>query len=98
MDVIETKIKKKSKEYKENFDHMKKVVEQFREKIEKTKKGGKPSAHERLRALGKLEARERIKLLVDKNSPFLEFSTLAANGMYGDSPPLCRDNNRCRSC
>lgn len=86
MDIIQTKVNTKSQEYKDNFDHMKKVVEEFKSRLEETKKGGKPSAHERLRSLGKLEARERIKLLIDKNSPFLEFSTLAANGMYKDEP------------
>src|SRR5207245_8697569 len=34
-------------------------------------------------ARGKLLARERIGLLIDPGSPFLEFSPLAAHGMYG---------------
>ena len=32
---------------------------------------------------GKLTARDRIELLIDKGSHFLEFSELAAYGMYG---------------
>jgi acetyl-CoA carboxylase carboxyltransferase component len=36
---------------------------------------------------GKLLARERIEALVDPDSPFLELSTLAANGMYDDQAP-----------
>src|SRR6202044_3966841 len=36
---------------------------------------------------GKLLARERIDELIDEGSPFLEFSTLAAGGMYDDAAP-----------
>ena len=34
-------------------------------------------------AAGKLTARERVRVLLDTGSPFLEFSQLAAHGMYG---------------
>ncbi|MFC1743028.1 carboxyl transferase domain-containing protein [Candidatus Riflebacteria bacterium] len=87
MDVFKTRIKKNAKDYSENFEHLKTLVDDFKEQLEQAKKGGSASAHERLRSLGKLEARERIKLLLDKNSPFLEFSTLAANGMYENQAP-----------
>jgi len=40
--------------------------------------GGGPSRMERLRAQGKLPARERIALALDPDSPFLEISPLAA--------------------
>ena len=42
--------------------------------------GGGPKYVERHHARGKLTARERIELLVDPDSPFLELSTLAAYG------------------
>src|SRR4029077_10216572 len=38
---------------------------------------------EKHKAAGKLAARERIRVLLDTGSPFLEFSQLAAHGMYG---------------
>jgi 3-methylcrotonyl-CoA carboxylase beta subunit len=41
---------------------------------------------------GKLLARDRIELLIDKNTPFLELSALAANGMYDDSFPSAGNN------
>lgn len=41
----------------------------------------------RHRARGKLPARERIDLLLDTGSPFLELSALAAWGMYDDEAP-----------
>ncbi len=40
--------------------------------------GGGPKYVERHHARGKLTARERIELLVDPDSPFLELSPLAA--------------------
>src|SRR6266481_5282102 len=46
-------------------------------------KGGSEEARARHVARGKLLARERIGLLIDPGSPFLEFSPLAAHGMYG---------------
>jgi acetyl-CoA carboxylase carboxyltransferase component len=42
--------------------------------------GGGPKAHERLAARGKLPVRERISLALDRDSPFLEISPLAAWG------------------
>ncbi|WP_331237023.1 PE/PPE C-terminal domain-containing protein, partial [Mycobacterium avium] len=42
--------------------------------------GGGPKYVERHHARGKLTARERIELLVDQDSPFLELSPLAAWG------------------
>jgi acetyl-CoA carboxylase carboxyltransferase component len=42
--------------------------------------GGGPQATERLRARGKLGVRERVALLLDQDSPFLELSPLAGYG------------------
>ncbi|HRX85509.1 MAG TPA: carboxyl transferase domain-containing protein, partial [Phycisphaerae bacterium] len=45
------------------------------------------AAVERHRSRGKLFVRDRIDRLVDPGAPFLEFSALAAGGMYGDDAP-----------
>jgi 3-methylcrotonyl-CoA carboxylase beta subunit len=45
--------------------------------------GGK--AHGQPVARDKLLPRERVRALIDPGSPFLEFSQLAAHGMYGDN-------------
>ncbi|HEY7997129.1 MAG TPA: carboxyl transferase domain-containing protein, partial [Steroidobacteraceae bacterium] len=44
---------------------------------------GAKAATDKHRAAGKLTARERIRVLLDTGSPFLEFSQLAAHGLYG---------------
>jgi 3-methylcrotonyl-CoA carboxylase beta subunit len=49
--------------------------------------GGGPRAAEKHTARGKLLPRDRVARLLDRGSPFLELSTLAAHGMYGDEAP-----------
>ena len=49
--------------------------------------GGPQIQRERHTKRGKLLARERIDKLIDPNTPFLELSTLAANGQYNDDFP-----------
>src|SRR2546423_1396405 len=46
-------------------------------------RGGSRAATDKHKAAGKLTARERIRVLLDTGSAFLEFSQLAAHGMYG---------------
>ncbi|QEC46390.1 methylcrotonoyl-CoA carboxylase [Baekduia soli] len=49
--------------------------------------GGGPRSRERHLGRGKLLPRDRVAHLIDRGSPFLEFSTLAAHGMYEDQAP-----------
>ncbi|WP_051342065.1 acyl-CoA carboxylase subunit beta [Pseudonocardia spinosispora] len=58
---------------------------ELRTEQEKAVAGGGPKYTERHRKRGKLLARERIELLIDEDSPFLELSPLAA---YGTSYPV----------
>lgn len=49
--------------------------------------GGGPDSRKRHIARGKLLPRERIQRLLDPGAPFLEFSALAAHGVYADQVP-----------
>src|ERR1700760_1151675 len=49
--------------------------------------GGGPEAAAKHTARGKLLPRDRVGRLLDRGSPFLELSTLAAHGMYDDQAP-----------
>ena len=60
---------------------------ELRGKLEAVKKGGGEAAVQRHKGRGKMFVRERIEALVDPNTPFLETSALAANGMYNDEAP-----------
>ncbi len=59
----------------------------YRDRMARAMEGGGAKAVERHKSRGKLLARERIEGCIDPGSPFLEFSTLAANGMYSDGAP-----------
>lgn len=87
MSVIQSEINLSSQEFAQNREHMLKLVQEWRSKIEKVKLGGGKEALEKHKSRGKLTARERIEGLLDNGTSFLEFSTLAANGLYDDQAP-----------
>src|SRR5262245_43865263 len=70
-----------------NRDAMQQLVAELREKLETVKKGGGEAAVKRHKDRGKMFVRERIAAVVDPDTPFLETSALAANGMYNDEAP-----------
>ena len=84
---IESKITKSNADFRENRDHSIRLVKGLRELLAEAEKGGPPEAHEKHKARGKLTARERLEKLFDPNTPFLEFNTLAAYGMYDMQAP-----------
>ncbi|HTU80809.1 MAG TPA: carboxyl transferase domain-containing protein [Candidatus Acidoferrales bacterium] len=63
------------------------LVAELRERLVAVRGGGGPEAVEKHRKRQKLTARERIERLIDPGSDFLEFSALAAFGMYGGDSP-----------
>jgi 3-methylcrotonyl-CoA carboxylase beta subunit len=66
------------------------IMEEFRRKLSNAMQGGGEEAVAKHKKRGKMLARERVDALLDDGAPFLEFSTLAANGMYneyGGDPP-----------
>ena len=69
-------------DFNRNEDHMKLLLSRLTEKTDKIKAGGGKKNAEKQRQSGKLLARERIAELIDKDSRFFEFGTLAADGMY----------------
>src|SRR5712692_1610009 len=87
MPVVETRIDLSSDEFRANREHNLALVTDLRSRLARTKTGGGEEAVRRHRGRGKLLARERIERLVDPATPFLEFSPLAANGMYADEAP-----------
>lgn len=63
------------------------LTNQLKERIKSFSKGGSERTVNKHKERGKLLARERIDLLIDKNSPFLELSTLAAYDIKDNSFP-----------
>lgn len=84
---IESKVDTKSSEFKANQEYMQKVVDEYKEVLAKQKEGGELKDRERHLKRGKILVRDRLKLLFDKNTPFLELSQLAGYKMYKEEPP-----------
>jgi 3-methylcrotonyl-CoA carboxylase beta subunit len=57
------------------------------DQLARVRAGGGPDAAAKHVGRGKLLPRERVELLLDRGSPFLELSPLAAHGMYDDQAP-----------
>jgi 3-methylcrotonyl-CoA carboxylase beta subunit len=83
MPRLSTRIDLQSDEYRDNERAMQALSGDLRREVGRIAQGGSKSASDKHRAAGKLPARERIRVLLDTGSPFLEFSQLAAHGMYG---------------
>ena len=87
MPVIESQIDSRSTEFQANAAHMRATVDDLKRQLEKSSLGGGEKARNKHTERGKLLPRERIRALLDSGSPFLEFSPLAAHGMYEDQAP-----------
>jgi 3-methylcrotonyl-CoA carboxylase beta subunit len=86
MQVIPTKIDTKSDDYQAYYAHNSQLMAQLEERQKAVREAG-ARGNQRMIERGKLPARERVELLLDENSPFLELSTLAAHDMYDNETP-----------
>jgi 3-methylcrotonyl-CoA carboxylase beta subunit len=87
MSVLTSNIQTRTEEFRANTERMQALVRELREKTGEAALGGSEAARKKYKSRGKLFVRERIDLLLDAGTPFLEFSALAANGMYGGDVP-----------
>ena len=83
MPRIETRLDSRSQEFQDNARVLRALTDELKREVERAAQGGPAAALARHRAAGKLTARERVAQLLDAGSPFLEFSQLAAHGLYG---------------
>src|SRR5712672_953317 len=70
-----------------NAAAMKGLVADLRSTLDAAMQGGSEEARARHVARGKLLARDRVNLLLDPGTPFLELSALAAHEVYGGDVP-----------
>ncbi|HEX6829653.1 MAG TPA: carboxyl transferase domain-containing protein [Burkholderiales bacterium] len=87
MNVVHSQLDPRSGEFLANAEAMGGLVADLRQKVELVKQGGGEAARRRHTERGKLLPRERIRVLLDVGSPFLEFSQLAAWDMYDGQVP-----------
>ena len=87
MPVIESQVNPRGSEFVANQTHNRALVEDLRQVSETIRAGGDARSRERHESRGKLLVRERIRLLLDPGSPFLEVGQLAAYQMYDTDVP-----------
>ncbi|WP_041748332.1 carboxyl transferase domain-containing protein [Bradyrhizobium cosmicum] len=80
---LHSSIDPSSSDFARNADAMRALVGDLHEKLSQVAGGGGEVSRNRHTARGKMLARERVDLLVDPGTSFLELSPLAAYGLYG---------------
>ena len=84
MPILETQLSARAADFLTNAAAMRALVDDLRAKFDQVALGGGEVARTRHTARGKLLPRERVEMLLDPGTPFLELSPLAALGMYPD--------------
>ncbi|MDQ2816988.1 MAG: methylcrotonoyl-CoA carboxylase [Candidatus Eremiobacteraeota bacterium] len=87
MAAIGARVDTTAAEFAANRDYFLGLIADLRARIQLVARGGGEAAMAKHVARKKLPARERIARVIDPLTPFLEFSALAANGMYHDEAP-----------
>jgi 3-methylcrotonyl-CoA carboxylase beta subunit len=87
MPMIESKVESAGAEFAANSAAMQALVAELRVRQTKIALGGGEAARAKHVARGKLLPRDRVEMLLDPGTPFLELSPLAAFGMYDDESP-----------
>ncbi len=84
MPVIVSKLNARSADFQGNAAAMRAMVQDLRQHVERVALGGPEAARAKHVARGKLLPRQRVEMLLDPGTPFLELSPLAGLRMYPD--------------
>jgi 3-methylcrotonyl-CoA carboxylase beta subunit len=84
MPILESKLNARSADFQANALAMRGLVDDLNAQIAKASLGGGEVARTRHTGRGKLLPRDRVQMLLDPGTPFLELSPLAALGLYPD--------------
>src|SRR3546814_16087478 len=87
MSGIASRLDTRSDAFRANAERNSGLVEELRAKVRAVKEGGGERARERHLGRGKPLPRDRVRTLLDPGDPFLEFSQLAADGLYDGAVP-----------
>ncbi len=87
MNILESRLNPRDEQFRSNAQAMRALVDDLRAKMEKIAVGGGEAARAKHTARGKLLPRDRIQLLLDPGTPFLELSPMAAFDMYDNDAP-----------
>ncbi len=81
--MLRTNLNARSDDFSANAAAMRALAAELRAKVAQAELGGGKTSRDRHVSRGKLLPRDRVAGLIDPGTPFLEFSQLAAFGMYG---------------
>src|SRR4051812_44735978 len=84
--VLASHLEVRGPTFESNREQNLKLMEPVQEALAKARDGGGTRYNERHKSRGKLLPRERIELVLDRDSPFLELCPLAGNGVDGHTP------------
>ena len=85
--ILESQLNPRSAEFQSNAQAMAALVDDLAQQVAKAAQGGGEAARAKHTARGKLLPRDRVQMLLDPGTPFLEIAPLAAYDMYnGDAP------------
>jgi 3-methylcrotonyl-CoA carboxylase beta subunit len=87
MPVLETKLNARSADFQANAAAMRALVQDLNVQIAKVAEGGGEVARTRHTGRGKLLPRDRVQMLLDPGTPFLELAPLAALNLYNNDAP-----------
>ena len=82
MSVLQTQLNTRSADFLANATALQAAVDDLRVQLKKSAAGGGEKARAKHVARGKLPPRERVQMLLDPGTPFLEIAPLAAHAMY----------------
>ena len=85
--IIQSKINTNSSAYKENYAQMLEKIDILKKHLQKSLFQGEEKHIEKAKSKGKFLARERVELLLDQDSPFLELCPLAGLDVKGGFGP-----------
>jgi 3-methylcrotonyl-CoA carboxylase beta subunit len=87
MPQIKTRVDRSSVDFDRNREANVALAEELRALNERVMRGGSHAAREKHLSRGKLLPRDRVKLLLDPDSEFLEIGRFAAHDVYEDEVP-----------
>ncbi|WP_299020745.1 carboxyl transferase domain-containing protein [uncultured Tepidimonas sp.] len=87
MSALATRLNPRSPEFQANAAAMRALVQDLHARVAQVAQGGGEAARAKHIARGKLLPRERVEMLLDPGTPFLEIAPLAALDMYGNEAP-----------
>jgi 3-methylcrotonyl-CoA carboxylase beta subunit len=87
MPTLTSKLNVRSDDFKAASTLMRQLVADLRQRLDQVAQGGGEAARAKHTARGKLPPRERVEMLLDPDTPFLELSPLAALDIYDNAAP-----------